>query len=327
METSSYPARYGNAAGAIVAVVTKSGTNQFHGSVYDYHRNKVLDALPWKFNRPREEAPNYLYNQFGFTFGGPIRKDKTFFFINLEMLRQRPTASRQLSWAPNARERAGDSTQSTNPWTGGPVTLTDPYSAAPWLPNMDPVASSPQPQPQWNGILPESLISPVGKRLMEVWPEPNIEGADPFYNLQVYRTGKTTSDKWVTRVDHNFNARNNLYGNFIRDNTHAISTGLTEYVDKDNLNQGNTSAVHYTSLISSTATNDLSFNFTRFQAGSLPALRDKNYAVEWGMDPRRTPPWVRLGSWSLVAMVSIGGEARVATISTTPLISRTMFNG
>ncbi len=80
----------------------------FHGSAYDYHYNKVLDALPWKFNQARDKAPNYLFNQFGFTFGGSIRKDKTFFFTNLEMMRQLPPSSRELPFAPSAAERVGD---------------------------------------------------------------------------------------------------------------------------------------------------------------------------------------------------------------------------
>jgi len=82
--TNMYSAQYGRAGGAIVAILTKQGENRFHGSAYEYHRNKALDALPYFYTGKRRDLSNYLFNQYGGTLGGPIIKKKTFFFFSTE---------------------------------------------------------------------------------------------------------------------------------------------------------------------------------------------------------------------------------------------------
>lgn len=87
VEQSNFSAEYGFAVGAIINVVTRSGTNQFHGSAYEFFRNSVMDANSWFNNANGEKIPALKRNNFGGTFGGPIRKDKTFFFVDYEGLR------------------------------------------------------------------------------------------------------------------------------------------------------------------------------------------------------------------------------------------------
>ena len=89
VETNMYSAQYGRSGGAVINIVTNSGTNAFHGSLYEYHRNKVLDARPVFDTRPRENQPGYLFNQFGGSVGGPIFKNRTFFFASTEFYRQK----------------------------------------------------------------------------------------------------------------------------------------------------------------------------------------------------------------------------------------------
>ena len=92
--THNFSAEYGQAGGAVIQAVTKSGTNEFHGNVFEFHRNSALDARNF-FDRPpgdptvRSKPPQFIKNQFGFTIGGPIVTDKTFFFGSFEGLRQR----------------------------------------------------------------------------------------------------------------------------------------------------------------------------------------------------------------------------------------------
>ncbi len=88
VESSDYSAEYGRAAGSYVNIVTKSGSNQFHGTAFDFLRNDLLDARNY-FNTPPAAKPEFRYNDFGANLGGPIRKNKTFFFINYEGSRQR----------------------------------------------------------------------------------------------------------------------------------------------------------------------------------------------------------------------------------------------
>ena len=102
--TNTFDAEYGRNSGAVVNVVTKSGTNAFHGNVYEFFRNKVLNAT----GPLDSEKPDFKQNQFGGTFGGPIKKDRTFFFASYEGRRIRQGISSDSIAVPTAEERAGD---------------------------------------------------------------------------------------------------------------------------------------------------------------------------------------------------------------------------
>src|SRR5262249_42829835 len=98
--SNTFDAEYGRNSGAVVNVVTKSGTNQFHGNVYEYFRNKVLNAQKY-FDTSKAQ---FNQNQFGGTFGGPLRKDKTFFFTSYEGRRVREGVSGDIVAVPSAQE-------------------------------------------------------------------------------------------------------------------------------------------------------------------------------------------------------------------------------
>src|SRR6184192_359185 len=102
--TNTFDAEYGRNSGAVVNVVTKSGKNDWHGAAYEYFRNKDLNAR----NFFDTSKPDYLQNQFGFTFGGPVKKDKTFFFVNYEGNRVRRGTSGDVVTVPTDSERTGD---------------------------------------------------------------------------------------------------------------------------------------------------------------------------------------------------------------------------
>ena len=120
--SNTFDAEYGRNSGAVVNVITKSGTNQFHGDIYEYFRNTVLNAQGF-FNTVK---PQENQNQFGGTFGGPLKKDRTFFFLSYEGRRVRQGISGQTVYVPTTQERTGnfanDATFSggiTNKFTGG----------------------------------------------------------------------------------------------------------------------------------------------------------------------------------------------------------------
>ena len=119
VETNAYSAEFGRGNGAIMNAVIKSGTNQFHGDVFEFVRNQKFDALN-RFDTARQP---YKQNQFGFTLGGPIVKNKTFFFGDYEGYRLRH-ALPQLAQVPSAHETGGDFSELlTNNYTGntGPI--------------------------------------------------------------------------------------------------------------------------------------------------------------------------------------------------------------
>jgi hypothetical protein len=176
MLTSTYDAAFGRSAGAQVNVVLKSGTNEFHGSLYEFHRNGALDARNY-FAPTDEPAPKYIRNQFGFALGGPIRRDRTFFFTDYEGTRSREGVTR-ITNVPTLRERAGDFSQSL---FGVPV---DPLTGAPFT----------------GGVIPPERLSAVGRAIAALYPSPNR--ATPFQNFVSSPTARDRNDHFDVRVDH-----------------------------------------------------------------------------------------------------------------------------
>ena len=285
VETSLYSARYGRAGGGVISVVTKSGTNRFSGSLYEFHRSEMFDAIPYFYTGPKEDRPAYLQNQFGGTFGGPIFKDKTFFFFSAEFYRQRKPGQFIEGFAPTALERQGDFSQTINPYNGQPLVLVNPYC--------DPPQTTPGPpycvQPTIaSGILPAYLMNPLGQSLMDLIPEPNFD--DPVFNLRVFKSGRRTTDKYLIKFDHNFGDGSTLNGSYnygIYDN-HI--PGLTEFAGTNTYDYGKTLAVGYTRPITNRLVSDTKFNYTWSDNGRRHSADDKNYAAEYGFWLGRQKP-------------------------------------
>jgi Carboxypeptidase regulatory-like domain len=130
LETSDYSAEIGRGHAAVMNVTTKSGTNQFHGDVWEYNRNTIFDALNWNSAKGTKVAPFHL-NQFGATLGGPIIKNHLFFFGDIQESRYAFAATPSTYSVPTPRERQGDFSELLNPtWTGGscPTVLYQPNS-------------------------------------------------------------------------------------------------------------------------------------------------------------------------------------------------------
>src|SRR5438876_8814671 len=104
IQTSSFAPEFGRTPGGQISIVTRSGTNRFHGTVFEYFRNNVLDARDWFVNFNRLPKPAERLNDFGGVLGGPVRKDKTFFFFSYEGLRLRQPSTQQ-SVVPDAASR------------------------------------------------------------------------------------------------------------------------------------------------------------------------------------------------------------------------------
>jgi hypothetical protein len=193
LQTSNFSAEYGQAS-AQVDVVTKSGTNRVHGTVFEFLRNTALDATQWTYigaHLPR----NLRRNQFGTSVGGPIRKDHVFFFLSYEGVRQ-IFSSPQLRTVPSNAMRQGV-------FPSG-VVITDPLSQAPFPNNTIPAA-------RWN---------PISQKLLNVLPAPNLPGQavrnnagfenDPINNYNFNPTRRQTIDQYNARVDYNVSQKDNV---------------------------------------------------------------------------------------------------------------------
>ncbi|HKG97293.1 MAG TPA: TonB-dependent receptor, partial [Pyrinomonadaceae bacterium] len=184
MLTSTYDASFGRNPGAQVNVILKSGSNDFHGSLFEFHRNAALDARNF-FAPASESKPKYIRNQFGGAVGGPIKHDRTFFFADYEGTRSREGITR-ITNVPTAQERAGNFSQSlfgvpANPFTG---------------------------QPFENGIIPDFFINPVGRAIAALYPLPNRNV--PLQNFVSSPVLRDDNDSFDARVDHNLSDRANL---------------------------------------------------------------------------------------------------------------------
>src|SRR5262249_26992624 len=133
VQTNNYNAEYGRSSSGVVNVLTKSGTNVFHGSAFEFVRNTILNANTW--GNGTSGTPPLHRNQFGVTFGGPVAKDKTFFFASYSGLRQNTSTFMNGAIVPTLLERTGNFSQSsakphipgaTTPFPGNIITTPDP---------------------------------------------------------------------------------------------------------------------------------------------------------------------------------------------------------
>jgi hypothetical protein len=207
--TNTFDAEYGRNSGAVVNVITKSGTNGFHGDIYEYFRNKVLNAQGY-FNTVK---PQFNQNQFGGTFGGPIKKDRTFFFLSYEARRVRQGESGSLVTVPTASERTGNF--SGIGFSGGiqDQFLADALNGRPGctsaingLGGTTPAAGL-----DWSEVFPTSVIptecqDPVAVSMLSYVPQANV-GNNGY---QAVPTGADNQDQFTIRIDHKINDKQNF---------------------------------------------------------------------------------------------------------------------
>src|SRR4051812_26972263 len=214
-------ASYGHGA-ASIELVTKSGTNSFHGVAYDFVRNRAFNA--GQFFRPRNGPPRFTYNQFGANLGGRIWRDKTFFFVNYEGRRQSQGVILQ-GLIPTQEMLAGD-------FSGTGKTIRDPLN------NNNPFPNNVIPQARWDSI---------SKQLLQYFPLPNI--VRPGANFLATPSDIERRDQGTMRIDHHLTDKLNLFGRYsyatddlgnaayitnlgvIRpDRTHFLVIGLTDVI-------------------------------------------------------------------------------------------------
>ncbi len=207
--SNTFDAEYGRNSGAVVNVVTKSGTNAFHGDVYEYFRNKVLNAQGY-FNTVK---PQFNQNQFGGTFGGPLKKDKTFFFTSYEGRRVREGISGQIVAVPTPQEIAGNF--SAGSAFGGSIAnqfVADVLNGRSGCTHAIQTEGGVMPVQgaSWNAIfpnnqIPTSCMDPVAVNLLQYVPP-----AGPNGMFQSVPTQSDTQDQFTVRVDHRINDHQNL---------------------------------------------------------------------------------------------------------------------
>lgn len=206
--TNAQPAEFGRSSGAQIQVVTKSGTKDFHGSGYLFHRHEGLNANSWRNNIENRARNLYRFNFTGFTIGGPAfipgkfnkGKDKLFFFMGIEWQNQLVANALRNVRLPTAGERVGDFSRAIE-GGGAPVQVRDPLNN-----------SAPFPDQR----IPPARFSPDGQRILNFYPTPNAEGRDPSFNHQTQISHAFPRREETYRGDYNISEKWRVYSRFLR---------------------------------------------------------------------------------------------------------------
>lgn len=250
VETSNYAPEFGRSAGAVTNVTLKSGTNQFHGSAYEFNQVSALAARSY-FNNTGK-FPRSTNNYYGATLGGPIVKDRTFFFV--DFLRYSNHASQfNLETVPTAAFRAGD-------LSAGPTTIYDPSTG-----NADGTGRQ---QFVTNGVanvIPASRISSVASKLVALVPLPNVAGAGFTNNYQANTSFDVDTNTFDVKLDQAVSKLDHLIGRFSWQRTNTLQAPIYGLAggpvaggfEGNGLNTVYNGAVEYTHVFSPTLVTEL----------------------------------------------------------------------
>jgi Carboxypeptidase regulatory-like domain len=277
--TYNYSAEYGERAGPTVLVTTKSGSNQYHGTLFEFFRNTKLDANNY-FTHTQQK---FNLNQFGGSLGGPIKKDKTFFFLDYQAKMQRQGVSYP-GYVPTTAmttpiDANGDYDLSSNPFG---TQLNDPYGFTPFICNnvggvLTPVtpnangSQTPSGSTQNCDIIPGSLVNPIGAQVMKLYPAPNAPAGSVGYNYAEQFTRNLNEGTADVRVDHTFSSKDSAFARFSYDQaTNFIPGGSPSFSEANAFgsnqhinNHGRNAVVAETHLFSSNTINQATAGFSR----------------------------------------------------------------
>ena len=256
VQTNYFSAEFGNTGGSIINMITKSGTNEVHGDVYEFHRNSALNANNWFANRAGRAIPDFTRNVFGGTVGGPVRipwlyngKDRTFFFYDYEGTRQSSATTRTMT-VPTAQERVGNFSD-TRASSGQLITIYNPFDTYR-------TASGRTLRRAFAGnVVPVSLFDPVALNVLKYYPQPTSAGL-PFThanNLFAQGVGVSNADQMDIKLDHNLSEKQRFTARYSLNWGSSISPLLLGNL-ADNSTNGD----------GSSRTQNFVFDFTRIQS-------------------------------------------------------------
>jgi len=285
--TANAPAEFGRGGGAIINVVTKSGTNNWHGSAFEFIRNSALDAQVDNLNpvtpgTTPPKKPLFQRNQFGGSFGGPIIKDKTFFFVDYQGQREQlPIESGQYVTVPTAKMRTGDFSELLNPaMTTIPGDPND--SIGNTVQIYSPVTNTP-----YAGNIITDPLNPAGQAYLNAFPLPTVT-TRILHNYLEHRSRRQTFNDGDVRLDHRINDTNNLFGRFsiahdiqvdngrIPGYESGFGAGVNDVIAKS-------IAVGYNHIFSPAVANEFRFGWVKQNIDFLPTNFGKDQTTALGI--------------------------------------------
>lgn len=269
IETSTYSAEFGRAAGGIVNIATKSGTNALHGVLFEFLRNDHLNANSWQNNRNRVPKGLFQRNEFGAGAGGKIIRDRTFWYAIYEGTRQGSPDQALLS-VPTALQKQGDFSQTLDRF-GNVVGVYD-YTTTRANPNV-PGGILRDPFP--GNRIPAQRIHPISAKVIPFWGEANRQGEGAALVNNYFRSGKAISngDSWFGRIDHTISDRHRLYGRYGgRELKNTTQVALNAAFPPRSLssNPANSALITLTSTWTPNLITEGRISYTRLQFDSRP---------------------------------------------------------
>jgi hypothetical protein len=267
VETSDFSAQYGRMSGAVVTAITRSGTNQFHGSLFEFNRNTDFNATPWNSTL----NPPYHRNQFGGTVGGPVKHDKAFLFFSYGGLRQ--VVGQQLTGAvvPTVDERLGD-------FTADSFKVYMPGTSKTTKVQVDGANSSPNCATPKPNCIPSNLLDPTAANLMSKYiPLPTNTTNNSYSG---FFTGPTNQDEYLGKYDQVLSGKDRIAVSYFYLNTtqnasgNASTSGPVPYTINQSFAQQQVVNISDIHTLSPTTVNQGWFTFTRVAGGraNLPAM-------------------------------------------------------
>jgi hypothetical protein len=206
MQTNFFSAEYGQTGGAVINMVTKSGTNEFHGTAFYFLRHSDFNANSWAANRAGSPRSYYRRDQFGGVLGGPVIKNKTFFFVTFERTRSK-TPHIQTATFPTLLQREGDFSE-TRYSDGRMIQIYNPFDT------FTNASNQLERRPFVNNLVPKSMFDPVAARAMAFFPKPNFvtNAITNVNNWYAQGVNVGTGMAMDFKADHNFNEKNRITG-------------------------------------------------------------------------------------------------------------------
>jgi hypothetical protein len=275
VQTSSYSAEFGRTAGAQVNVVSRSGSNELHGSAYEYLRDAGFDANNY-FAAPGDEK-DLRRHQFGASVGGKVRKDKTFFFASYEGTREHRSLT-SLNLAPSADWLRGDFRNVRGAGPDGVFGNADDTNRI-----LNPFTRQEFATPN---VIPESLFHPIARAMLPYIPAANVPGSLDGYNAR--GISRSERNKLTLKLDHRFSPRNNLFLRWAREG----GSGYDPFPSARNFYPGfgrdtkrrlDSLALSDTHVFHSRLINELRVGVYDQRSQNLGEHRDKNWLAEFGI--------------------------------------------
>jgi hypothetical protein len=278
VQAGAYSAEYGDVAGGVINLQSKSGTNNFHGSLFEFFRNDALDAADFFSNQTGQSKNALRYNQFGGSVGGPIRRNKTFFFADYQGTVTHG-AQPMVTSVPIGSQRSGNFSGLLGP---GGTLIYNPFSSS--------YVRTPFP----DNIIPSSLLDPAAVKITSLLPLPNqLDGLGnplPFNNYAVTRVDTSNAQSFDVRLDHQFSTNSNLFARESFQNTGAFAPsifgpplgGSIEGAGATSARNQN-AGVGYTYTVSPTLINDIRLGLNRQTTALTQEDYGQNLSAQFGI--------------------------------------------